>query len=191
MILSDSLSLLSTHGVKTSGKIVSFDEALDLPRPAVLKADTEEHKTDKGMVFVGLKTDEEIRSAYQKISKKYAVFGQPLIDGFEFMIGAVDNRSFGKVLMVGLGGTYAELFKDVSFRAAPLTRGDAEEMIEELKLSELFKGFRGKIFDKPSLINALLKLSKLCEKVEFREIDVNPLMVREHGALALDARVIR
>ncbi|MBR9689870.1 MAG: hypothetical protein GOV01_03175 [Candidatus Altiarchaeota archaeon] len=190
MNLSESLELLSKYKIKTSGKLVSLEQALKLPRPAVLKADTIEHKKDKGLVFVGLVTDDEIKFAYNKISKKYPVFGQPLIEGFELMIGALEDPIFGKTVMVGFGGTYTELFKDVSFRAVPLTRNDAETMLSELKIYKVFEGFRGKTLNKQPVIDALIGLSNMCERVDFKEADINPLMIGEYGALAVDARVI-
>jgi hypothetical protein len=188
--LSESLSVLARHGIPTSGHTVTLDEALDLPRPAVLKADTAAHKTDEGLVFVGLKTDAELRDAYARISRHHGVFGQPVVRGFEFAAGALEDPTFGKVVMFGLGGTYAELFRDVTFRAAPLTRKDAVEMTGEPRVSRVFAGFRG---DKPSreaVVDVLLKLSRMCDDADFREVDVNPLMVDGGRALAVDARVI-
>ncbi len=190
MKLSDSLSLLSRYGIPTSGKPVVLSEALELPRPLVLKADTEGHKTEEGMVFLGLKDDEEVKAAYGKISKKYGVFAQPVVKGFEFAAGAVDDPCFGKVVMFGLGGVYAELFRDVSFRATPLTERDAREMVDELQSSRLFREFRGKKLSRSAVVDVLLKLSRLCESVDFKEIDINPLMVDTRRALAVDARVI-
>ena len=190
MKLSDSLSLLSRHGIKTSGRPVTIQEALKIPRPIVLKADTEEHKTEKGLIFLNLKTEGEIRHAYDVIAKQHGVFGQPMIEGFEFAAGAVEDPSFGKVVMFGLGGTYAELFRDVSFRAVPLTEKDAREMIDDTAVSKMFKGFRGKRPSKTAVVDVLLKLSELCAEKDFKEIDINPLIVDGNKALAVDARVI-
>jgi acyl-CoA synthetase (NDP forming) len=190
MKLSDSLSLLSRHGIQASGKPVTLEEALEIPRPIVLKGDIEGHKTDEGMVFVGLKTEGEIRSAYEKIAKKHDVFGQPVVKGFEFAVGAVEDPSFGKVVMFGLGGVYAELFRDASFRAVPLTEKDAQDMISETGVSKVFAGFRGEKPSESAVVDVLLKLSGICEEVDFKEIDVNPLMVDGNKALAVDARVI-
>ena len=190
--LSTSLELVSKYGIRTSGKVVNLNEALEIKRPIVLKADTHEHKLDKGLVFVGLKTDAEIKSAYEKISaKKYRVFAQPVIDGFEFMAGAIVDDVFGEVLMVGFGGSFTELIKDVSFRAVPITKEDANEMIDELKVSKVFSGFRGKNFSKKALVEVLLGLSKMTQKLQFKEIDLNPIMVDASKAIAVDARVIK
>lgn len=190
MNLSESMALLVKHGISAPGKIVSLEEALKLPRPAVLKADTEEHKTDKNLVFVGLRTDEEISTAYKKLSRKFAVFGQPEIKGFEFTVGALIDPSFGKVVMFGAGGTYAEMLNDVVFRSVPLNKKEIEEMIEEPRVSMIFSGFRGMMPDKGAVVNTILKFSKLYESMNFREADLNPLIVNDRGAFVVDARVI-
>ena len=190
MNLSESMKLLSKHGIAAPGKLVSLEESLALPRPAVLKADTDEHKTDKSLVFVGLKTDEEIREAYRKISGKYGVFGQPMIRGFEFAAGALRDPTFGKIVMFGAGGVYAEVFHDVVFRSVPLSRREAEIMAGEPEVAKVFLGFRGMNPDKKAVVRTLVSLSKLYEGVEFKEADINPLIVNDHGAFAVDARVI-
>ena len=184
------MTLLVKHGIAAPGKVVSLEEALKLPRPAVLKADTKEHKTDKNLVFVGLRTDEEIRTAYKKLSGKFDVFGQPEIRGFEFVLGALRDPDFGKVVMFGAGGTYAELFEDVVFRSVPLSRKEAEEMIEEPNVSKVFSGFRGMMPDRGAVVETLLKFSRLYESMNFKEADLNPVIANDSGAFVVDARVI-
>lgn len=191
MDLNESLELLSKYGIKTSGRIIDLKEALELKRPLVLKANTSEHKMEQGMVFTNLKTDAEIKGAYLFISKKHRVFAQPMIKGFEFMAGAVIDSIFGEVIMVGLGGTYAELFRDTSFRAPPLTQEDAVSMINDLKSSKVFSGFRGKKLNISALSEILVKLSNLSQKISFKEMDLNPIMVDESKAVVVDARVIK
>ncbi len=190
MKLSESLALLSKAGLKVYGTVVSRGELLGLPRPLVLKADTEGHKTDRGMVFVGLRTDEEILEAYRAISRRHPVVAQPVFDGAEFILGALRDPTFGKVIMLGMGGVYAELFRDVVFRAVPISRKDALEMTESIRASALFRGFRGKRANRAAVVDALMKLSKLCERRDFGELDIDPLMVDEHDAVVVDARVV-
>ncbi len=190
MNVSDSMRLLSRYGLWTVGKRVSLSQALEMPRPIVLKADTDEHKLDKGLVFVGLASDIEIKKAYEKISKNYDVFAQPVVKGFEFVVGALENKSFGKIIMFGLGGTFTELFSDVTFRAVPLSKKDAIEMVDELKISKVFKGFRKVKPNKDAVVNVLMSISKLISENPINEIDVNPLMVNEEGAYVVDVRVM-
>jgi acyl-CoA synthetase (NDP forming) len=112
--------------------------------------------------------------------------------GLEVILGGKRDRSFGPVVMFGLGGINVEVFNDVAFRVAPLGRSDAEEMIEELRGKRLLDGVRGKPpMDRETLIKALLSLScMLVENPRITEVDVNPLLVLEHGAAAVDARVV-
>ena len=101
---------------------------------------------------------------------------------------------FGPILMFGMGGIYVELFKDVSFRIAPISRNDALDMIAATKAGTLLKGFRGsKEADIEAVIDVLMRLSQLvCDFPEIEEIEINPLLVmpKGKGALALDCRII-
>jgi len=108
----------------------------------------------------------------------------------EVILGGKRDRSFGPVVMFGLGGIYVEVFSDVAFRVAPLSRVDAEEMIEEVRGKRLLEGVRGKPpVDREALIKAVLSLSRmLVENPRITELDINPLLVLEHGAAAVDAR---
>ncbi len=94
--------------------------------------------------------------------------------------------------MFGLGGVYVEVFDDVAFRVAPLTQEDAEEMIAEVKGSRLLRGIRGeKPSDVEAVVDCLLRLSQLLQDFpSIVEVDINPLIVLEEGALAVDARIV-
>jgi len=94
--------------------------------------------------------------------------------------------------MFGLGGIFVEILKDVSFRIVPITRGDAEEMIEEIKAKKILDGARGmpKV-DKATIADILVKTSNmLIECPEIKELDMNPVLVYEKGARIVDARII-
>jgi acyl-CoA synthetase (NDP forming) len=105
--------------------------------------------------------------------------------------GARRDATFGPVVLFGLGGIYVEVLDDVSLRVAPLTRFDAEEMLAEVQGSRLLRGVRGQApADVDALIDALLALSQLMvEHPEIQEVDINPLVALDKGALALDARI--
>jgi acyl-CoA synthetase (NDP forming) len=110
----------------------------------------------------------------------------------EVIVGAIKDPQFGQTLMFGLGGIFVELLKDVTFRVAPITRQDAEEMITEVKAYPLLKGYRN---TPPADINAivtiLLNTSKLImDHPEIKELDLNPVMAYEKGAKTVDARII-
>jgi len=189
MLISQAMTLLRRYGLNTVGRIVSLEEALEMDRPLVLKADTEEHKTDKKLVFVGLKTDDEIKEAFRRL-EGYSVVAQPLVQGFELIVGALNDPTFGKVVMVGGGGIFAEIYRDVSFRAVPLSRKDVQEMLDELRISRIFEGFRGKSASKEAVVDSVLAVSRFVAENDFRELDINPLMVNENGAFAVDVRLI-
>jgi acyl-CoA synthetase (NDP forming) len=96
------------------------------------------------------------------------------------------------MVMFGLGGIYVEILEDVAFRLAPLAREDAERMVDEVRGSRLLQGARGQPpADRGAIIEALLGMSRLLvECPEIFEIDVNPLLVFEQGAAAVDARAV-
>jgi acyl-CoA synthetase (NDP forming) len=107
------------------------------------------------------------------------------------IVGIVHDPQFGPVLACGAGGVMVELLKDVSVRLTPLTRDDAREMVRDLKTSPLLTGFRGQpARDVEALEDVLLRVSAMAEDLpQIAELDINPLVVLEHGASILDARV--
>ena len=112
--------------------------------------------------------------------------------GTEVIIGMVKDKQFGPVLMLGLGGVFVEVLKDVSFRVAPITAEDTKRMIASLKGKALLYGTRGEApRDLEAISDVLLKISKLVtENEEICELDLNPLFVYEKGIVAVDARII-
>jgi acetyltransferase len=161
------------------------------------------HKTEAGLVALGVTDGEELRAAFAKVSAALVQHGpraqarqvmvqQMLAGGREVIIGGKRDPSFGPVVMFGLGGIYVEILEDVTFRLAPLTSEDAEEMVDEVQGSRLLQGVRGQPrADRGAITEALLAMSRLLvECPEIVEIDVNPLLVFEQGAAAVDARAI-
>jgi acetyltransferase len=103
--------------------------------------------------------------------------------GVEIILGIKKDPSFGSVIMCGVGGIFVEIFKDVSFRVAPVSREEALSMIHEIKASKLLQGARGrKMADIDALADTIVKLSNLalsCPQIS--ELDINPLIVLEEG----------
>ena len=189
----------------------NLDEAIrfseEIGYPVVLKVVSEDivHKTDAGGVALNIEDREEVIDAYQAIMRncksrfpRARIRGVEVCKmvpkGIETITGCTTDRSFGPVVMFGLGGIYVEILKDVSFRAVPITLTDAKKMVRSIKSYPLLLGARGeKKRDIPAIIDTLLKLSKLMETVrEISDIEINPLMVYEHGSgvMAVDVRVI-
>jgi acetate---CoA ligase (ADP-forming) len=111
--------------------------------------------------------------------------------GVEMLIGVVHDSQFGPVVACGAGGVQVELLRDVSVRLTPLSKEDAAEMIRNLKTYPLLNGFRGTpLCDVAALEEGLLRTSAMVEDIpQIAELDCNPFVVQEHGAVILDARV--
>ncbi len=202
----DSKRVIAAAGVAVSKNLLAAtaDEAVKhagkLGYPVVLKgcSDVLTHKTEMGMVKLKLKNDEEVRAAFKEITGKGArldgVLVQEWIEGDkrEFVIGLTRDPQFGPCVMFGLGGIFTEALKDVSFRIAPLTEIDAEEMIEEIRTKKLLDEFRGSpAVDRSELVKALVGIGKLgLECGEIAEIDINPLVIHGSKPVAVDALVV-
>ncbi len=181
------------------------DFATKIGFPVVLKIISPEiiHKTEAGGVKVNLKTPEEVKAAYNTIlinTKKYnakanivGILVQEMApQSTEVIIGSVKDATFGQTVMFGLGGIFVEMLKDVTFRVAPLTRQDALSMVTEIKAYSLLKGYRNSpAVDIDAIVDALMRVSKLVmDHPEIKELDLNPIMVYETGAKAVDTRII-
>jgi acetyltransferase len=156
-------------------------------------------------VVLNVKTDAQARKAFKKIianAKKYmpqadiqgVLVQEMLPGGVEAIVGTVDDPVFGPCIMFGLGGVFVEALKDVSFRVAPLSRVDAEEMISEIQGYSVLRGLRGKPpVDTEALIDIILKVSRLVidHKNTIKELDINPLILFEKGAKVADALIIK
>lgn len=175
--------------------------------PLVAKVLTRDgaHKSDFGGVRLGLRNSAETREALAAITAS-AVTAGCATDGFlveeqskpglEMVIGGLWDARLGPCVMIGLGGVYVEVFEDVAFRACPLTEADARSMIDSLRSAPLLRGTRGTPpCDEDAIVAALLALGGrdgLMSALEGQvsAIDINPLIVDENGAIAVDARIL-
>ena len=164
--------------------------ALDLGYPAVVKTATAgAHKTETGGIALDLTSEEALRSAVERIGCPVIV--QPMISGgTELLAGLVQDPVFGPLVAFGPGGVLAELIGQASFRIAPLTDVDAEELVSEGKAGRLVRGFRGAPpADVPALVDLVERLSRLGVDVPaVAELDLNPILGLPHGCVAVDAR---
>jgi succinyl-CoA synthetase beta subunit len=167
--------------------------------PVVMKgcSDKLTHKTEMGMVKLNITNSLMAAEAYDELTEKGmdldGVLVQEMIKGNrEFVIGFSRDANFGPCVMFGLGGIFTEALHDVVFRLAPLTRIDAEEMIDEIKTQKLLKEFRGSpAVDREALIQALVGVGNLgAENNDIAEIDINPLIISGAMPVAVDALVI-
>lgn len=193
---------LDTSTADLSGVVQS------LTPPFVLKALATSvlHKSELGAVQLGLQNASDLLTAMQAMRARLDAQGVSL-DGFlveetapagtELIIGGQFDARFGPILMVGLGGIFVEIFKDVAYRICPIDRQDAVEMLDALQGAALFDGARGRpALDRGPIIDAMLALAgpdglfTRFAGQQIAEFDINPLIVSQSGAVAVDARVV-
>jgi acetate---CoA ligase (ADP-forming) len=172
--------------------------ASEISYPVVVKAVGEDilHKSDVGGVKLNLADAEAVREAWNDFAKRFAaglsgVVVQRMVPaGVEIMVGTVYQPTFGHVLLYGAGGTLVELLADVAFRMQPVTDVDVEDMLDEVRITKLLRGFRGSTADEAGVRQVLMRLSQLLQLCpEIREMDINPLKVLSSEVVALDTRV--
>lgn len=196
----EAASLLAGFGVPTVESRLCHDasEAVSaasaLGRRVVLKtADASiSHRTEVEGVRVGLNTEDDIVRAYRDLARLgTAVLVQPQVSGVEMVVGGLRDPSFGPVVMTGLGGMAVELLEDVTFALAPVDREEAIRMIERLRGFPLLCGYRKQpAADIGLLAEVIAGVSRfLATYPEIKEIDLNPVMATETGAVAVDWKV--
>jgi acetate---CoA ligase (ADP-forming) len=205
-------ALLNAYGFTTTKSFLAknTDEAVAFAKqhhfPVVLKIDSPNlvHKWDVGGVALDLHNEEEVREAYEQVLKSVqerapqakidGIRVEPMVTrGKEVIIGMSLDKTYGPLIMYGMGGIYVEALKDVSFRLIPLSDVDAREMIDETRGSALLKGARSEL---PADIDVLQQwLERLAQMVtemgDIAEVDLNPVMVlpKGEGCIAVDARI--
>ena len=158
--------------------------------PAVVKIATMGHKTERGGVILGITNREELSEAIEKLLKiTDRVIVQEQVKGVEVFLGGKEDPSFGPVISLGLGGIFVEVYKDVTTRLAPLTGVDVIDMIEELKASPLLKGYRGARVNFDALVRSVVSFSRFMERYRPKLAEINPLIVNEKDAYAVDVRL--
>ena len=175
--------------------------ATDLGLPVVVKlgGDGIAHKTERGLVRLGLGSPEQVRSAADALlaaatpedGPVHLLVAPMLRATRELIAGLHDDGQFGMTVMLGVGGILAEAVADVSFRLVPIERVDAEEMIDDLELQALLGPFRGEPpVDRAAVADVLLGLSDAAaQRPDIASADVNPLLVVEGRPVAVDALV--
>ncbi|OGW26794.1 MAG: acyl-CoA synthetase [Nitrospirae bacterium GWC2_57_13] len=207
----DAIAILSYYGFSfpRRGLALTSQEAAvvsaSIGFPVVMKISSPDilHKTDVGGVKLNVGTPKEAEDAFLEITTnarrfmpqaflKGVLISEMVRGGKEVILGVTHDRTFGHMIMFGLGGIYVEVLKDVSFRIAPLTRRDALAMVQEIRTVGLLRGARGeRPADLEAIAENIVRLSVLVTDFpEIQELDINPLVVMEKGAVALDARII-
>ena len=202
----DSRRLVEDAGVAVSPWTTASDagsaavaaEALGLPVVVKLCGDAIAHKTERGLVRLGLSSRDEAGAAAADLlaaarpeDGEVGLLVSTMVHGNrELIAGLVRDEQFGPCVILGLGGILAEAVADVAFRLAPLEHGDALDLIDDLGAQSLLGEFRGEpAVDREALADTLMALSRIAADSDIRSVDLNPLIVVEGRPVAVDALV--
>jgi len=196
---------VTSKSAGTAGEAARAAEEIGFPVALKLDAASIVHKTEVGGVVLDLRSPKEVERAFARIRERLERKGlieemlgvtvqQMIPGGVEVIVGVTQDPSFGPLIMLGMGGIYTELFKDVTFRIHPLTDVDAREMVRSVKAYQLLAGWRGaKPSDVGSLEELLLRISAMVEDLpQIVELDLNPVKVLERGRgyVVVDVRIL-
>jgi acyl-CoA synthetase (NDP forming) len=214
----ESKRLLRAYGIRTTRDELCESAAAAMRAatahgfPVVMKACSPDlaHKTESGLVALGVATAAAVRRSYDELlSRARRADRRARIDGVlvcetvptgrgapavEVLVGMSHDDLFGPVVSVGIGGVLVEAIGDVNVRVPPFGPHEARRMIEELAGRRILRGVRGAAaVDEDALVDVIMKVQRLALELadEIAELDINPLVVRRHGAVALDALVVR
>jgi len=189
--------LLASYDIPTTNFVVVENEdelsSLNLNYPLVMKVCSSNilHKTDVGGVILNIVNEKQLKENFREMKEKFPeekiLIEEMEKEGIEMIVGISSDDFFGRIIMVGMGGIYTELYKDVSFRKIPISKKDAENMLQDLIAYKLFEGFRNIKLDKDAMVNLLMKVSSISG---IAQMDLNPVFVYEHGLKVIDAKVI-
>jgi acyl-CoA synthetase (NDP forming) len=195
------------HVATSASDAVRAARALGLPVVMKILSPDIAHKSDLGLVAVGVGTQAAVRTTYRQLMEDAraaaphanidGVVVQPMVRGqvAEAILGMSHQAPFGPTILYGLGGIFTEVFEDVAFRVPPFTAAQARGMVEQTRGVRLLRGARGRpAGDLDALVDAIMKLQLLALEVgdDIAELDINPLMVMPEGqgVVAVDALVI-
>jgi len=216
LLVPEALEVMDSAGIPTPKSYVAktLEEAIHFAEevikyPVVMKIVSKDiiHKSDAGGVALNIENRGELMDAYEAIlanAHKYKpdalITGIEVVkminmsEAMETIIGARIDNAFGPTVMFGLGGIYVEVLKDVAFRAVPITRSDAFEMIKQIRSYPLLLGVRGEEpKDIEGCVDVLLRLSKIIQSCpDISDIEINPVLAFEQskGILAVDTRIL-
>jgi acetate---CoA ligase (ADP-forming) subunit beta len=203
----DAKRILGAYGIPVTRERLAKDKdsalaaAQAIGYPVVLKACAAElmHKSESGVIEVGITDDNQLRSAYDRIVAATAgsldgMLVQERVRGQrELVAGLVRDAQFGPCVMVGLGGVLTEVFKDIAFRVAPFDAREASEMLTELGCKEMLDAFRGQApADRKTLCDTLVAVGRIgLDHKAIGEIDINPIIIDVQGRIkAVDALIV-
>jgi acetyl coenzyme A synthetase (ADP forming)-like protein len=193
----EALKLMEIYGIKTPkwGIVQSEEEAQrvadSIGYPVVMKisADKPLHKTEMKGVVMNVEKD-MVKSVYKQLSQiTKRVMIQEQLTGLEVFVGGLKDPVFGHTVLVGSGGIYVEVLKNVSYGISPVYEDEALEMLKESKVHDMLTA-RKRGYDEGSLIRTIVTVSRMIIDLNIKEMDINPLIVNENGAFAVDVRIL-
>jgi len=203
----DSKAVLAAYGIPVTADVLcrspaeAAQAAGQLGYPVVMKACAPDlaHKSDLGLVAVGVGSGAEVRQTWGELVDRSPVDLDGVLvcptaaPGVECVVGVSQDELFGPVVMFGLGGVLVEVLGDVTFRVPPFDRDEAHRMVREVQGFPLLTGVRGRPpADLEALVDVIMRVQRLAvdHVGTVAELDINPLVVHEQGATALDALVV-
>jgi acetyltransferase len=192
--------LFDAAGIPRAGEAVVTDKesaikaASELGLPVVMKVVGPVHKSDVGGVVLNVKNFDQVAGEFDRmiqIADTTAILIQPMLSGHSVYIGAKQEPKFGHMVLCGLGGIYIEVLKDVQSSLAPVSIGEAADMITRLKSYKIIQGVRGQEgLNEELFADVITRVSALCLAApEIAEMDINPLMGNMKMLKAVDARI--
>ena len=181
---------------KDKKEVAQFGEEIGYPLVAKVVSPKVIHKSDIKGVVVGIETQQELIEVYQRFSQVESFAGMLIeerVSGIEVIVGAKMDYQFGPIILLGMGGTSAEIYRDVSLRMAPLNPIDVASMVKCLKAHELLEGYRGSdAIDLGELVKRIQVFSALVMDLqgEIESIDLNPVMCSSTRCVVADARIM-
>ena len=174
------------------------DAASTIGYPVVAKVVSPDliHKSDTGGVLVGIENDQRLIDAFNRFSRFGGFEGmlvEEMVSGVELIIGAKIDRQFGLVILLGFGGTAAEIYQDTSLRMAPLTQSDVHSMMRNLKAYKILEGYRGsEPIHTDRLVDTVKRFSGLMTELgeQVDSFDLNPVICSSERCVVADARII-
>jgi acetyltransferase len=199
----ESKAVLRQYGIPVTRELLATSlaearaAAVEIGYPVALKLEAHGvlHKTEAGGVILGVADAAALEGGYAQLASKGDVLVQEMAPrGWEMLVGMTHDPQFGPVIAVGLGGVFVEVLKDVELLLPPVTESQAHAALKRLRAFDALKrGARTRpAADLPTLVDVLLRFSELCQDLrdQVQEIDINPLLVFQHGAVAVDALIV-
>ncbi len=196
----ESHKLISKIVEVPKSQLVRKSSEIEIKAPLVLKivSDQAIHKTEMGAVKI-VNHNAEVSESFNEllnIAKKNkikieGILAQEFVEGQQLILGIKKDVTFGHVIAVGLGGIFTELLKDVSIRKCPITKDEAQAMLDELQVSKLFHNFRNIKLNTDLLKDTLVSLSHFPNKNKnIQELDINPFILNDKTGKAVDVRIV-